>query len=103
MFVIIRSFKIEKGHLDKNKENFKQESPVMAFSGFVKKELFIQTKNKEFDIVSTYIYFVDKDAYDVWHSSKEHKEGHKKAKLEGHVRPAEIIEVTREAFEVLEY
>lgn len=101
MFVVIRGLKIEKGHLDKYIENFKKQSPVMASLGFVKKEIFIQTKHKEYDIVNTYIYFVDKEAYDVWHMSKEHKEGHKKMKEEGYVRPEEIILMTRESFTVI--
>jgi len=97
MFVVIRGFKIEKGHLDKYVENFKKDSPVMGSPGFLKKELFIQTKNKEYDIVNTYIYFVDKEAYDVWHNSEEHKKGHKTRKE----KPAEIISFTRESFEVI--
>lgn len=101
MFVVVRGLKIEKGHLDKYKEEFKKETPVMASPGFLKKELFIQTKNKEYDIVNTYIYFVDKEAYDVWHNSDTHKEGHKKMKKDGYVRPVEIIEFTRESFTVI--
>lgn len=103
MFVIIRSLKIEKGHLDRYKDNFKKESIVMKSPGFIKKELFIQTKNREYDLVKTYIYFENKQAYYVWQGSPEHIAMHKNKKAGNIEKPAEIIETSKEEYEVIEY
>lgn len=101
MYVIIRTMKIEKGYLDKYTENFKKDSPITKSKGFVKKELYVSSKEKEYDIVSTHIYFEDKKAFYVWEGSPEHIQMHKERKQGNHVKPEEVIEVTRQAFDLV--
>lgn len=98
MYVIVRSLKVKKGYKEAVINNFKKPSPVEASPGFIKKELLYSDKHQEYDIASTYIYFKNKEAYHVWHTSDAHKEGHKNRSKEN---LEYFIEMTREAYEVV--
>lgn len=100
MFVIIRTMKIEKGYLDKVLENASKKGPIFKSPGFVKKEIFVQTKDKEFDLVKQMIYFENKKAFYVWEGSPEHIALHKDKNSDHNKKPEGIIEVKREAMEL---
>lgn len=96
MFVLIRTMKLVKGYLNIYEENFKKESPLTKSPGFVKKEMFVNTKDKEFDIVAYHTYFKDKQSYYIWKGSDAHIAMHRnKANLDP--KP-EIIEVIKENY-----
>ncbi|MDY0278075.1 MAG: antibiotic biosynthesis monooxygenase, partial [Acholeplasma sp.] len=98
MYVIIRTMKIEKGYLDSFKERFMKPSPLHKSPGFVKREMYAQTKNSDFDILKVMIFFEDKKAYYAWEGSPDHIAMHKDKNHENHTQPEGLIEASREAF-----
>lgn len=101
MYIIVRTMKIEKGYLDRFKENFSKPSPITKSPGFVKKEMLVSTKEKDFDLVQNKIYFKDKKAFYVWEGSPEHIALHRNKDKEHMQKPEGLIEVSREAYELV--
>ncbi|VEU81014.1 antibiotic biosynthesis monooxygenase family protein [Haploplasma axanthum] len=101
MFVIVRTMKVEKGYIDSFKERFSKTSPLLKSPGFIKRELLVSTKDKDFDIIQMMIYFKDKKAFYVWEGSPEHIALHRNKDDEHNKKPEGIIEAKRETFEVI--
>lgn len=101
MYIIVRNMKVQKGFRDKMIERFLTPGPVQKSPGFIKSELLVETKNPEFDLYRQTIYWQDKKAFYIWEGSPEHIAMHKDPNHAHHQKPAEIIEVTREAFELI--
>jgi heme oxygenase (staphylobilin-producing) len=101
MYIIVRTMKVKKGFRDKIVERFLEPSPVTKSPGFVKSELLVNTKDPEFDLYRQSIYWQDKKAFYIWEGSPEHIAMHRDPNHKHHQKPEEIIEVTREAFELI--
>lgn len=101
MYVIVRVMKVKKGFQDKVLERFLAPSLVAKSKGFVKSELLADKRNPEYDLYRQSIYWEDRKAFYVWEGSPEHIAMHKNKDHAHHQRPEEIIEVSREAFDLI--
>ena len=100
MFVILRSFKVEKGFLDILSSNFLGNDALKNADGFVKMEYLKNDKNSEFDTCIFKIYWENKDAFSNYQKSPAHKDGHKNQKEDG--VPKEILDNKIETYELAE-
>ena len=102
MYVLVRNMKVKKGFQKEMLERFLTPGPIQKSPGFVKAELLLASSAKEeFDLYRQTIYWADKKAFYIWEGSPEHIAMHKNKNHEHNQRPEEIIEVTREAFELI--
>lgn len=101
MYVVVRTMKVKKGHQEDVVERFSKRNLMSKSEGYVKSFLLLDSKHKDYDLFRQEIYWKDKRAFFVWEGSPEHIAMHKVKKESGHERPEEILEVTRETYEVV--
>lgn len=101
MYVVVRILKIQKGFQEKMVERFLSKSVMTNSPGFIKAELLFDKKNPEFDLYRHMIYWKDKKAFFVWEGSPEHIALHRDKNSGHHQKPEEVIEVTRETYELI--
>lgn len=101
MYVVVRIMKVKKNHQELVTKRFMNQTLMSKSKGYVKSILMVDQKHKEYDLFRQEIYWEDKRAFFVWEGSPEHIAIHKAHKASGHVRPEEIIEVSKETYEVL--
>ncbi len=101
MYVIVRIMKVQKGFQEKIVERFLTPSPVTKSPGFIKSEILFDKKNPEYDVYRQSIYWQDKKAFYVWEGSPEHIALHRDKNNPHHQRPEEVIEVSRETYELI--
>jgi len=63
MYVISRVLKFEKNKSDQFIERFSKISPMTKSKGFLNRQILINKKNSEFDVVRVMIYWEDKKAF----------------------------------------
>ncbi len=100
MYIIVRITKVQKGFGEQMKERFLSPSPIDQSPGFVKRELLFNGKNPDYDELRTMFYFEDKKAFYIWEGSPAHIAMHKNRDPQAQ-RPAEILEVTKEVYELI--
>lgn len=101
MYVVVRIMKVKKNHQEDVIGRFSKQTLMSKSEGYVKSFLLLDSKNKEYDVFRQEIYWKDKRAFFVWEGSPEHIAMHKAKKEQGHQRPEEIIEMSRETYEVV--
>jgi heme oxygenase (staphylobilin-producing) len=101
MFVISRVFKCQKREHSIYKDYFLKQSPLDHFKGFIKKELLINDKDKDFDIVRLYVFFESKKAFYEWEGSPMHIALHKDKSSSHHQKLEGVMEVYAEKYESL--
>ncbi|VEU82039.1 antibiotic biosynthesis monooxygenase family protein [Acholeplasma hippikon] len=101
MYVLVRVMKVKKGFQDKVLERFLNPSVMAKSKGYVKSELMIDKKNPEYDLYRQSVYWEDKKAFYVWEGSPEHIAMHRDKNSAHHQKPEEIIEVTRESYDLI--
>ncbi len=99
MYVVVRVMKVQKGFSDKITEGFLSKNAMSLSPGFVRSVLMVDKKNPEYDLYRQEIFWLDKKAFFVWEGSPEHIMMHKEKKNQE--KPEEIIEFSRETYEVL--
>ena len=99
MFVMSRIMKFEKGHLEAVLENMKKKALLESFKGFVRREILVDQKHEEYDLIRMMIYWENKKAFYAWEGSPEHINLHKQGK--DRPKPAGLIEVSKEQYEVV--
>ncbi|MFA7417029.1 MAG: antibiotic biosynthesis monooxygenase [Acholeplasma sp.] len=101
MYVVVRILKVKKNHQADVIERFMSRNLMSKSKGYVKSILLLDSKHKDFDLFRQEIYWTDKRAFFVWEGSPEHIAMHKNRKEQGIKRPEEIIEMSRETYEVV--
>lgn len=101
MYVVVRIMKVKKNHQEVVTKRFMNQTLMSKSEGYIKSILMVDQKHKDYDLFRQEIYWVDKRAFFVWEGSPEHIAMHKAKKEAGHTRPEEIIEFSRETYEVL--
>lgn len=101
MYVVVRIMKVKKDHQTAIIERFSNQTLMSKFDGYIKSLLMLDSKHKDYDLFRQEIYWKDKRSFYVWEGSPEHIAGHKKRKEEGYQRPEEILEMSRETYEVV--
>ena len=76
MYVISRNMKVAKDLTDSVVEEFSTPSAVTKAEGFIRRELLVNRKAEDADVIKVLIYWKDEDAQKKWHASKEHQQGH---------------------------
>lgn len=100
MHVISRVIKVEKPFTNKLIEKFNHDSPVFNFDGFIKREILLDSNNKDFDVVNISTYFKDKEAHVAWQKSPQHIEMHKNKTHSHHEKPEGVLSVEAHFYEV---
>ena len=100
MYVISRKIKIEKDSTAKLIAKFDRQSPVFNFKGFIKREILIDKKNKEYDVVNISTYFEDKKAFYRWEGSPEHIAMHKDKNNTHHQKPEGVLGMEANYYEL---
>ncbi|MCV2232752.1 antibiotic biosynthesis monooxygenase [Paracholeplasma manati] len=96
MYIIARVLKVEKGQKAVLQERFSQPFRLQTIVGFVKREVWIDEKNPQFDLIRIQIYWESREAFYAWEGSEEHKALHKGGK--GHGEMPGVIESTKETY-----
>lgn len=99
MYVIVRTMKTEKNFQQTFKSQFESPFILQDVDGFIKREVLLDSKNKDFDIFKVSIYFESREAYINWESSDLHKSMHKDKKEKKEI-PG-LIEANRETYLVI--
>lgn len=97
MFLISRLLKIEKGKSEQLYSKYLKEGIVDKFDGFIKLDVLLNTKNKEYDRLVVNVYWEDRDAFLRFERSPEHINSHKN---QGE-KPKEILEFKFEEYELV--
>lgn len=101
MYVVVKVSKVKKGFEEVIKEKFSKQSAVQQSPGFIKSELLIDKKAKDYDLVRQQIYFEDRKAYYVWQGSPAHVEAHKYQRENNIPKPEYIIEGSKEEYDLV--
>ena len=101
MYVISRVMSFQKGN-DEQIKRVAQKSNIMStFPGFVRKDVLLDQRDPEKDIVRILVYWENKQAFYKFEGSKEHIEMHKNKDHAHNHKPEGLIEVVREAYQVI--
>jgi heme oxygenase (staphylobilin-producing) len=96
MYIITRVLKVEKGQKALLQDRFSQNFRLQTIDGFIKREVLIDEKNKDYDIYRVSIYWTSREAFYAWEGSDEHKALHKGGKSHGDM-PG-VIESSKETY-----
>ncbi len=100
MYVVSRVMSFQKGTYSSFVERLVQPSAVNEFPGFVRKEIWVNDKGPDIDIVRVHIYWISKDAHLAWEKSPVHIAQHRAHA--GQPRPVEIVETRHETYTLIE-
>ena len=101
MYVISRVFFFEKGHRDKMVEKYSQPPVMINSKGFIKRDVLLDQKDPEKDILRVLIYWESKEAFYRFEGSPLHIAMHKDKNNPHHQKPEGLIDMHREAYEVV--
>ncbi|WP_162146899.1 antibiotic biosynthesis monooxygenase family protein [Acholeplasma granularum] len=99
MYVVVRIMKVTKNHQEEVIKRFLNKNLMSKSPGYIKSLLLLDSKGKDYDVFRQEIFWKDKRAFFVWEGSPEHIAMHKNKT--NHSKPEEIIEVSRETYEVV--
>lgn len=97
MFVVTKTLYIEKEHTHNFINRFQVQSPLFSFKGFIKREILINRKNKDHDIILIKVHFGEITDYYRWEGSKEHIMMHKQQKNS----PIGLLRMEKQDYELL--
>ncbi len=97
MFVVAKTFKVSKNHSASIIDRFKSNSPLFHFDGFIKREVLLQSKHNDEDVIQVRVMFKDKKDYYRWEGSPEHIQMHKNQKE----KPQGILHMESHTFELI--
>lgn len=100
MIVVSRVMSFQKGTYSSFVERFLNPSAVNEFPGFVRKEIWVNDKGPDMDIVRVHIYWISKEAHLAWEKSPAHIAQHRAHA--GQPRPVEIVETRHETYTLIE-
>jgi len=99
MFIVNRTMKVNKEFTDSVLERLEKPSVISSFDGYLKTEIFVDKKNKEYDVVLSIIYFKSKTDFYRWEGSPEHIAMHKDKNHQHNKKQEGVIEVTRSSYD----
>lgn len=99
MFIVNRNMKVNKEYTNNILEKLEKPSVISSFDGYLKTDIFIDRKNKAYDVILTIIYFKSKTDFYRWEGSPEHIEMHKDKNHEHSKKQAGVIEITRSSYD----
>jgi len=98
MFVVTKTFHVEKEHTEMFLNRFKGKSPLFKFDGFIKRYIMVSKKDKVYNQIRLEVFFKDKKAYYLWEGSPEHIASHKKPQE----KPKGILNIEHLTYELVQ-
>jgi len=102
MYVVSRVLSFEKGIDDNVLDQMKKPSIMKHFKGFIRRDVLLNVKNPDKDIVRILVYWESKEDYYRFEGSKEHIMLHKDRSNPHHQKPVGLIDMSKEVFTLLQ-
>jgi heme oxygenase (staphylobilin-producing) len=101
MYVISRVLSFEKGNRDKIVEKYSQPPVMIHFPGFIRRDVLLDQKDPEKDVLRILIYWESKEAFYKFEGSPMHIAMHKDKSNPSHQKKEGLIDTHRETYEVI--
>ncbi len=85
MYIVTNIIRVKKGYAGKLVERFKVRKGIETFPGFVRLDLLITDKQKDFDEVRVYTTWENKESFEGWFHSDIFLNAHKNRKQHEYV------------------
>ena len=98
MYVISRVLTFKKGYRDDIETMFNQEPLMKKHQGFIRRDVLLNDRDPEVDVIRVLIYWENKEAYYRFEGSPEHIAMHQQKDHPHHQKPEGLIDSKRESF-----
>lgn len=102
MYVISRVLSFEKGINDTIIDQLHQPSIMRHFKGFIRRDVLLNQKLPDRDLVRIFVYWETKEDYYRFEGSKEHIAMHKDRSHPHHQKPTGLIDMTIETYQLIQ-
>ncbi|WP_332650116.1 heme oxygenase [Lysinibacillus sp. 54212] len=79
MITVTNRIQLKKGMGEKMAPMFAKPGPLQNYEGFQKVEVLVSTQFEDYDELSVMMYWDNEDAFEVWRSSDDFKNSHKRS------------------------
>lgn len=79
MITVTNRIRVEKGMGEKMAPMFTQPGSLQNYEGFHKVDVLVSTQFEEYDEMSVVMYWENEEAFEVWRSSEDFKNSHKRS------------------------